>query len=903
MNVDENNDLAHYGTKRHSGRYPYGSGEDAFGSGRDFLSYVDAMKKEGLDEATIAKGVGLKSSTQLRNMKSLAKKEIKSEQIAEAEKLKAKGYSPTAIGKKMGLNESSARALLDPAAKEKNKAVDELADLVRNSIETKKYVDIGAGVEHHLEVTRTKLDNAIAKLELEGYNKYYIKVPQIGTGLNTSLKVLAKPDVEYSEVRANRDHIQQIFGDSISDQHGFFGIQKPLSLDAKRVGIRYAEQGGTKADGVIFVRPNTKSVSLGSNRYAQVRIAVNGTHYLKGMAVYKDGLPEGVDVVFNTNKSDTGNKLDAMKPMKTIDGTKDGPIDESNPFGSSIKRQIGDDIPGAFGIKKLTSTMNIVNEEGDWEKWNRNLSTQFLSKQSTVLAKAQLDLTARNKRAEFEEIMTANNPEVRKKLLGSFADDMDSSAVHLKAAALPRQKTRVLFPLNKIAENEIYAPDFRDGEPVVLVRYPHGGIFEIPELRVNNRNPEGRKLLGVAPRDAVGIHHKVAERLSGADFDGDTVLVIPNPNGRIKNAPALKGLIDFDPKIQYKKYEGMPVMSERMKQTEMGKISNLITDMTIRRAPFEDIARAVRHSMVVIDAAKHELNYTQSYKDNNVAQLKTKYQGSPTAGAKTLISRSGTSSTIRVNQRRDARVGEGGAIDRTTGARRYVETGETYVNPQGKTVHRTEEVARLANVDDAHKLSSGTPIERLYAEHSNDLKKLGNEARLVMINTTSIPYSSAAKLAYASQVGSLTSKLKVAQKNAPLERHAQVLANGLFNQKKAEKPGMDKDEEKKVKFQALEIARVRVGASKSRIRIDADEWAAIQAGAITKQMLNNILDNSDLDQVKALATPRTKQGVASGKLSQARTMLANGHSRADIADALGISTSTLDKALNPSEEG
>ena len=51
----------------------------------------------------------------------------------------------------------------------------------------------------------------------------------------------------------------------------------------------------------------------------------------------------------------------------------------------------------------------------------------------------------------------------------------------------------------------------------------------------------------------------------------------------------------------------------------MGKISNLITDMTLLGASEDKLARAVRHSMVVIDDEKHHLDYKQSEKDNNIA--------------------------------------------------------------------------------------------------------------------------------------------------------------------------------------------------------------------------------------------------------------------------------------------
>src|SRR5207237_3661976 len=82
-------------------------------------------------------------------------------------------------------------------------------------------------------------------------------------------------------------------------------FQKPVSIDSKRIDVRYKENGGAEADGVIYVRPGVKDVTLGKSQYAQVRVAVDGTHFLKGMAVYKDDLPRGVDLQFNTSKSST----------------------------------------------------------------------------------------------------------------------------------------------------------------------------------------------------------------------------------------------------------------------------------------------------------------------------------------------------------------------------------------------------------------------------------------------------------------------------------------------------------------------------------------------------------------------------------------------------------------------
>ena len=75
----------------------------------------------------------------------------------------------------------------------------------------------------------------------------------------------------------------------------------------------------------------------------------------------------------------------------------------------------------------------------------------------------------------------------------------------------------------------------------------------------------------------------------------------------------------------------------------MGRISNLITDMTLKDATEDELARAVRYSNTVIDAEKHHLDYKKSYSDNNIAELKEKYQGRYTKtgkyseGASTLI--------------------------------------------------------------------------------------------------------------------------------------------------------------------------------------------------------------------------------------------------------------------------
>lgn len=865
----------HYGVLRRSGRYPWGSGENPYQRYDSFLGYVDELRSQGLSEVEIARGLGMTTS-ELRSRKSIAKAEKRAADAAEAWRLKEKGYSNVAIGERMGINESSVRNLLKPSLQERNNVTKATADMLKNSVEEKGYIDVGVGVENHLGISRTKLKTAIAQLEDEGYTVHYVPVEQLGTGKKTTIMVLAKPGTTYSEIYRNRDQIKLITDYTEDGGRSYLGLEPIRNINGKRVLIRYAEDGGTEKDGVIELRRGVDDISLGDSKYAQVRIGVNGTHYLKGMAMYGEDFPDGVDIIFNTNKKKGTPPDEVMKSMKD---------DPDNPFGATVRQRHYIDADG----KRQLSALNIVNEEGDWGKWSKTLSSQMLSKQSPSLAKKQLDLAYDLKKEQYDEIMSLTNPAVKKKLLDSFADDCDSSSIHLKAAALPRQSSHVILPFPDMKENEIYAPNYRNGEKVVLIRYPHGGKFEIPELTVNNKQPTANRLIKNA-KDAVGINSKVAERLSGADFDGDTVLVIPNNKGSIKTSSPLKGLKDFDPKEAYPAYEGMPRISSRTKQMKMGDVSNLITDMTIKGATPDELARAVRHSMVVIDSEKHNLNYKQSYIDNGIADLKKKYQGSERAGASTLISRA--SSPTRVSTRKES-------IDPKTGKKVYTYTNETYVDSKGRTVRRTVKSTKMAEAEDARSLSSGTRMEEIYASHANKLKALANQARKASANTQYTPYSPSAKKTYEKEVKSLNAKLNLALQNKPLERQAQLLANKVVSAKRQANPDMTAEEVKKIKAQALNEARNRTGAKKQNIVITKDEWNAIQSGAISTNKLTQILDNADLDTVKKLATPKTnKTGLSNAKLAQAKAMLSRGYTQAEVADALGISTSTLSKALN-----
>lgn len=914
----ESDELAHEGVLRRSGRYPWGSGENPYQRNKGFLQYVEELAKGGMSEAEIAKVIfpdnPRASSSDVRALKAIAKSQNREADISQAIRLKDKGMSNVAIGKQMNIPESSVRSLLNPTLRERNDVIMSTTKELKRMLGDDGYLDIGKGSENYLMIAESKKKVAVAALQEEGYKVFYVPVQQLGTGKMTNTMVLAPPGTTFPDVAKNPDKIKSVTGYTEDGGRTWKPVKPPQHVDLKRVGVRYKEDGGDTMDGVIQLRRGVDDLSLGGAQYAQVRIGVNGTHYLKGMAMYADdkNFPPGVDMMFNTNKSNTGDKLAAMKPIKKNKQT--GEADEVLPFGSIVRQREYTDAKG----KRRLSPLNIVGndkegaisgEEGGWNEWGRTLSSQMLSKQSPALARKQLGLTYDSKKSEFDEIMALSNPAVKKQLLKEFADGADSSAKHLKAAGLPRTRNQVILPINSLKDNEIYAPNYRDGETVVLIRHPHGGIFEIPELTVNNRNREANRVIKNAA-DAVGINSRVAARLSGADFDGDTVLVIPNNAKQIKTKGSLAGLKNFDPQADYKMSDGRSNgLTPKGKQKQMGDISNLITDMTIKGATDNEIARAVRHSMVVIDAEKHNLNYKQSAADNGIPELKRKYQlkdDGTAGGASTLISRA--KSTQYVDERKDATTLTNRNVDPATGKRIHTPTNKEYtitkVNKRTgvettSIVRKQQRSTKMDEAEDARSLISdkNTPIENVYADHANKMKALAREARKEYLATPPRPYSESARKTYAKEVSDLNAKLRIAQMNAPRERQAQLLANTLLNARKQANPDMDKDDLKKEKALALVEARERVGAKKDVIKFTQREWDAIQAGAITNNKLAAMLQNADMDQVRQLATPRQNTVMDDAKTRRAQQLAANGYPQSEIADMLGVPASTLNDAL------
>ena len=900
--LEGDDELFHYGTKFHSGRYPYGSGEDPFQHDGDFLTRVERLKKDGWTETAenVKKEFGI-SLEDYRNEKSWANYTRREQQVAKAKSLQEKGLGNSAIGKEMGLSESTVRSLLNPNSEAKMQAAKQTADFLKEQVAAKGMIDVGKDVERYLGVSRTKLDQALYALESEGYLVYQNRVEQpTNRGNWTTQMVLCPPGTPQKD-SYNLDNIHTI--EDYQYQEGTDSFKKkftyPASLDSKRLMVRYADDVGAdgfkgiEKDGVIELRRGVKDLDLQDAKYAQVRILVDGTHYLKGMAVYSDNMPDGVDVIFNTNKK---HDVPALGPK---DHTVLKPIkdDPENPFGSLIKDP---EKGGQYwykdpktGEEKL-GLINKKSSEGDWSEWADALPSQFLSKQSQALAKRQLGLAANDRYEEFNRICEVTNPTIKKHLLNSFADDCDGAAVNLKAAALPGQKYHVIIPINNQKDTEIYAPDYPDGSKLALVRYPHGGTFEIPILTVNNKNTMAAKMLGKGTNDVVGITSKVAEQLSGADFDGDTVMCIPTHYGRIKieSSPPLKQLVGFDAKTEYgtvkkgddfynSRGDKVKIMTKRDTQMEMGIISNLITDMTLSGgATDEELARAVKHSMVVIDAEKHKLDYKRSEVENNIQALKSKYQVTvkpdgtlKTGGASTIISKA--KSEERVLKRRgqatiDPETGEKsyklakaddlyyvdskwdkktGIVTLRTSAGKKIEydsndpaavekyrpvrkfNGDgtvSYTNKAGDISYRVKErqqsSTKMAEAKDAYELVSAAkhPMEVIYADYANSMKSLANQARKEMISTGNLKYDSAAAKTYKAEVDSLMARLNEAEKNSVRERQAVRLANAEVKakQKKAEENGseLSKSDIRKESQKAMTKYRQEVGAVSRRDR-------------------------------------------------------------------------------------
>ena len=217
-----------------------------------------------------------------------------------------------------------------------------------------------------------------------------------------------------------------------------------------------------------------------------------------------------------------------------------------------------------------------------------------------------------------------------------------------------------------------------------------------------------------------------------------------------------------------------------------------------------------------------------------------------------------------------------------------------------KEIPLTEKTTKMAKTDDAYSLSSGTKIEGIYANHANRLKSLANQARKEIMSTEDIAYNPAAAKRYSDEVASLKAKKNAVDKHRPLERRAGTIASSLFQMKAAEDPTLweDHDRAKKERARLMDYARKQIGEKRPVIKFTDREYEAIQAGALTKTFLKELIKECDQDALKQRAMPRQWTAMSPAKLSKARQMLRNGATNIEVAQALGVSTSTLYNALN-----
>ena len=970
--------LKHYGMPRRSGRYPWGSGKKPQRN-KNIYNVYRQLHKEGFSDNEIAAQWDI-SVNRLKAIKSIGRDEERRLKVERAEKLKAKGYSNMEIGRRMGIRESSVRSLLDEARKERTNKTRDTANIVKAFVDEHKYVDIGKGTEIALDIKPSRMQSVIEQLRAEGYSTHSVFMNQMGTNYQTEIKCLVAPGVSKKELFDHKYDIVPV-SDVIEDTNGLkIPKAEPINnVSVNRVHVRYAEDGGVDKDGLIEIRRGCEDLNLGQAAYAQVRIGINGTHYAKGMCVYGDDkdFPPGCDIIVNSNKHKGTPVLGERNDGSVLKLQKEDP---NNPFGASIKEEDKLRMVQKYYVdsktgEKKVSALNIVNEEGNWSDWKKSLSSQFLSKQRVQLAKEQLDQKYAASKDEFDEICKLTNPTLKRVLLEKFADGCDAAAVDLKGAALPGQASHVLIPCPSLKPNEIYAPNYENGTNVVLIRYPHASITEIPQLVVNNNNKEARKMLGLHPTDAVAINPAAAQQMSGADFDGDSALVIPanNVGGkvRIKTEKQYEGLKDFDPNIYKlerdengKLVHPEKLMSEKTKQKQMGVVSNLISDMTLKKASEDHMVRAIKHSMVVIDAVKHEYDWKRSEQENGIDELKRIYQKridpvtgeEKYGGAGTIVSRAkskyevperkaitgiapyridengkevgntdpktgkiinratdnsytyisekiSTGKTKKLTVFTDYKTGERYTVDPVTKERKYRSPEE--IEAKAKIKGRTQWTTKMAEAEDAYTLTSGGskenpghPMEGVYADYANKQKALGNLARKTYLETPPMRQNKEAREKYDEEYKDLTRQLMIAKSNAPKERRATILANKEIAELKEREPDIDDEHLKKAKGNAINRARLAVGAKKTKIEINDKGWEAIQAGCFSDSTLKDILNNTDIDKVRQYAMPRqAKNTVSSTKKARIKAM-SSSYTTKQIAEMLGVSTSTVSDVLN-----
>ena len=947
---------------RGSGRYGWGTGEnpyqrEAFGVpmikelykqgyddkgivkvfrdlGYDDLEIDEKLQRYGKKDGDIARALGI-DSYKLRAKRSIRSNELEVENTEEAWKLHEEGWKNPKIAAKLGVTEGTIRNYLKNHLAQKENKLFRVADGLQEMVDKKRYLDVGPGGEDGFGTTASNFKTAVALLEERGYHRYPLHLNRIGANTDNQLtmQILCPPDVTYKDMRDHMDEIKSVKDYVIEDglpKSNQLGLRYPVSVDSNRIEVKFADQGGSDRDGVIQLKRGVEDLGLGSSMYAQVRIAVDGTHYLKGMAVYADPdqFPPGKDIIFNTNKkSGTPIMLDDPDAKQVFKHLEDDP---DNPFKAAIKVKDGKvvgqwDYTGKDG-KEHQSPINVVNFEDNWSEWKKSSPTQFLVNQDPSLIKQQLKIAYDSKVAQFNDIKNYTNPAIKKHLLKEFASECDTAAIELRGAPFLGQQQFAILPVPSLEPNEIYAPMYEEGSKVVSIRYPHQGLIEVVEYTVTHKNKEAKSFM-LNAKDAVGIHPNAAKQMSGADYDGDSVVIIPtvSADGKVINDirkdKAIQELMDFDPNsFERKEGDTFKRISKSYQNRMMGVATNLLQDMKTIGAPREDIIDGVKFCYVIIDSWKHDLNWKAAEKQFRIKELKSRYQGNidPVTGeekngASTLITRA--KSPIY-----QPKYNELWQPDKNTGEILYKSTPQMkktwhYDEELGRSVvdgevPKQEKVPMMATVKDARELMSGpdhigTPKERLYAKYANDMKALANEVRREMVNTPTLEMNREAKEEYADEVASLKQKLRGIKENAPKERLATVIYNNIVKTKRNElmekNPNMSKQERnkemKKVKRLAAVYSRQAVNAKKPKIDITDREWEAMQSGAVSQGTILDVLLNSDSEKIKQRAMPKNQEYIKDSDILRIKAFLAKPESSrpsyAEIAAIIGCSPSTV----------
>lgn len=279
MNPIAEDILMHYGVKRRSGRYPWGSGENPYQHGGDFLARVEELEAMGKSQKEIAEELKM-STTDLRMQVRVAKHERRALQAERAKSLREEGKTLDEIAKIMGYNnDSSVRALLNEnTASNKNKAL-ATAEALKKELAVKGALDVGEGVEQQLGVSKGVLQEALFILETEGYNRYGVGVPQVNDPKKRTITpVISVPDIEQRDAYQNLDIIKSV-GDYHSSDGGASWDKReyPASIDSSRVKVLYGDEGGSNKDGVIEIRRGVADLDLGNvhYQYAVMRENIN----------------------------------------------------------------------------------------------------------------------------------------------------------------------------------------------------------------------------------------------------------------------------------------------------------------------------------------------------------------------------------------------------------------------------------------------------------------------------------------------------------------------------------------------------------------------------------------------------------------------------------------------------